>query len=119
STNYKSKDFKKSIKVFNELSKPPKGYSGDDWWQYDVKMNCFQTASAKDDLEMYLLIHKTSEPDIGYGTMALRTDFITKVIYDGLMKGKTTTGAAIDSIKTTHNNTLDSMYNSVNNPVFK
>ena len=68
---------------------------------------------------MYLLIHKTSEPDIGYGTMALRTDFITKVIYDGLMKGKTTTGAAIDSIKTTHNNTLDSMYNSVNNPVFK
>jgi len=119
STNYKSKDFKKSITIFNELSKPPKGYSGDDWWQYDVKMNCFQNKSADKDLEMYMLIHNSSEPDIGYGTMALRTDFITKVIYDGLMSGKTTTGAAIESIKTTHNKTLDSMYNSKNNPVFK
>ena len=105
--------------VFNELSKPPKGYTGDNWWQYDVKMNCFQTQSADKDLEMYMLIHKASTPDIGYGTMALRTDFITKVIYDGLMNGKTTTGAAIESIKTTHNKTLDSMYNSSNNPVFK
>ena len=119
STNFKSKDFKKSMTVFNELSKPPKGYTGDDWWQYDVKMNCFQTQSADKDMEMYMLIHKASTPDIGYGTMALRTDFISKVIYDGLMNGKTTTGAAIDSIKTTHNKTLDSMYNSSNNPVFK
>lgn len=119
STNFKSKDFKKSMTVFNELSKPPKGYTGDNWWQYDVKMNCFQTQSADKDLEMYMLIHKASTPDIGYGTMALRTDFITKVIYDGLMNGKTTTGAAIESIKTTHNKTLDSMYNSSNNPVFK
>ncbi len=119
STNAKNKDFKKSIAIFNELSKPPKGYTGDDWWKYDVKMNCFQTKSADKDLEMYMLIHNSSAPDIGYGTMALRTDFITKVIYDGLMSGKTTTGAAIDSIKTTHNKTLDSMYNSVNNPVFK
>ena len=118
STNFRSKDFKKSMTIFNELSKPPKGYTGDDWWQYDVKMNCFQSQSAEKDLAMYLLIHQASTPDIGYGTMALRTDFITKVIYDGLMNGKTTTGAAIDSIKTTHNKTLDSMYNSSNNPVF-
>lgn len=111
STNAKSPDYKKSVFIFNELTKPSEGYEGDDWWEYDVKQEYFQSESADKDIEMYKLCIDTASVDVGWGIISMREDFTQTAIYGPVFWNTTTPAAAVSSLKGTYDRTISSMFN--------
>ena len=111
STNAESEDYKKSVFIFNELTKPSEGYEGDDWWEYDVKQEYFQTESADKDIEMYKLCIDTASVDVGWGIVSMREDFTQTAVYGPIFWNTTTPTAAVSSLEGTYDRTISSMFN--------
>lgn len=110
STNAKNADYSKSIAIFNALSRPPKGYEGNGWWEYDIKKEYFQSKSQDKDLEMYIIGLNSAHTDVGWSVTALNTDFTKIVINGSIFWGQKTPSAAIDSLKGIYDKTIDSIF---------
>lgn len=112
STNANNKDYEKSIAIFNALSTPSKGYEGNDWWEFDVKSEYFQKASADKDLEMYKTSINTSGVDAGWRLLTLKESFLNNGVLGPIFwKNGQTVQAGINSIAGTFDKTIDSVFN--------
>ncbi len=112
STNANNKDFEKSVTIFNALSTPSKGYEGNDWWEFDIKSEYFQKASADADLEMYKTSINTSQVDPGWRLLTLKESFLNNGVLGPIFwKNGQTVQAGISSIAGTFDKTIDSVFN--------
>ncbi len=112
STNANNKDYEKSIAIFNALSTPSKGYEGNDWWEFDIKSEYFQKASADVDFEMYMTSINTSNVDPGWRLLTLKESFLSKGVLGPIFwKNGQTVQAGINSIAGTFDKTIDSVFN--------
>ena len=110
STNAASNTISKTVKILNLLAEPEKGYEGESWWEYDLKKEYFQSASANKDIEMYKICLDTAVADYGVTVNTLYNQFDRKVVQGSIFLGESSVSAAIQSLGTTYDKAIDSMF---------
>lgn len=107
STN-KELDF--TAKIFNALSQPPAGYSGDQWWQDEIKLDYFQKNDSK-SVDIYMKSLNSMTYDYGLGLENVFDGFKNAAFGSMFWNSGKTTDAAIDSIAGAYDKTITDFFN--------
>lgn len=108
-----NKDLAKTVKIFNALAEPAKGYEDDDWWLDEIQEDYFQS-NDKDSLEMYRLCLDNSTYDVGIGVESLLDAFLNNGVYGPVFYGSgNTVETGIKSISGTYDNAIASTFKGI------
>lgn len=112
-TSTNKKDLAKTVKIFNALAEPAKGYEDEDWWLDDIQEDYFQ-ANDKDSLEMYQLCLEKSTYDVGIGVEAMLEAFLNNGVYGPIFYGSgSTVETGIKSISGTYDKAIESTFKGI------
>lgn len=90
-------DNENTVTVLKELTKPVKGYEGEDWWLDEVNDANFRKDD-KDSIDMYKLILEKSMFDYGYAVSDVRYQLSLEPIGNGIFWGTSTPAQFINSL---------------------
>lgn len=107
STN-KELDF--TAKIFNALMKAPSGYTGDQWWKDEIKLDYFQSSDTK-SMDMYMKSLNSMTFDYGLGLDNVFDGFKNAAFGSMFWNSGKTIDAAIDSIAGTYDKTITDFFN--------
>jgi len=103
-----NKDLDKAVVVINALADGFGGYKGDDWYE-DVAADYFKNDVEK-NVEMYKLIIDSNMIDYGLTIEGLEAHYYS-LIQNSIYTKTTTPAAAVDSIKNTYTDAINSVFN--------
>ena len=103
-----NKDLEKAVVVINALADGFGGYKGDDWYE-DVAADYFKNDVEK-NIEMYKLIIDSNMIDPGLTIEGLEANYYS-IIQNSIYTRTTTPAAAVDSIKNTYTDAINSVFN--------
>lgn len=107
STN-KELDF--TAKIFNALIKAPSGYTGDQWWKDEIKLDYFQSSDTR-SMDMYMKSLNSMTFDYGLGLENVFDGFKNAAFGSMFWNSGKTIDAAIDSIAGTYDKTITDFFN--------
>lgn len=110
STNANSETIDKTVAIINLLSEPKEGEEDESWWEYDLKKEYFQDASADKDLEMYKICLNTAVCDYGNTLSTLYKAMDQNVIQKSIFFNDGTPTSNIQSLGTSFDKAIESMF---------